>query len=77
MIGGSGNGEQNAPNKIPGIRDALALTRQMPRQHTDANVLTLGARMYPVPEAPGPYPGMTAVGWPAGQRGEGALTPVR
>ena len=39
MIGGSGNGEQIAPNKIPGIRDALALTRQMPRQHTDATAV--------------------------------------
>jgi ribose 5-phosphate isomerase B len=40
MIGGSGNGEQIAANKIPGIRAALAFTRQtarLPRQHNDAN----------------------------------------
>ena len=49
VIGGSGNGEQIASNKIPGIRAALAWTTetaQLARQHDDANVLSLGARMY-------------------------------
>jgi ribose 5-phosphate isomerase B len=49
VIGGSGNGEQIASNKIPGIRAALAWTdetAQLARQHNDANVLSLGARMY-------------------------------
>jgi ribose 5-phosphate isomerase B len=49
VIGGSGNGEQIASNKIPGIRAALAWTTetaQLARQHNDANVLSLGARMY-------------------------------
>ena len=49
VIGGSGNGEQIAANKIPGIRAALAWTdetAQLARQHNDANVLSLGARMY-------------------------------
>jgi ribose 5-phosphate isomerase B len=56
VIGGSGNGEQIAANKIPGIRAALAFTRQtaqLARQHNDANVLSLGARMYPADEAVG------------------------
>jgi ribose 5-phosphate isomerase B len=49
VIGGSGNGEQIASNKIPGIRAALAWTdetAQLARLHNDANVLSLGARMY-------------------------------
>jgi ribose 5-phosphate isomerase B len=49
VIGGSGNGEQIAANKIPGIRAALAWTvetARLARQHNDANVLSLGAREY-------------------------------
>ena len=54
VIGGSGNGEQIAANKIPGIRAALAWTdetAQLARQHNDANVLSLGARQYSVDES--------------------------
>ena len=42
MIGGSGNGEQIAANKVPGIRAALAWsveTAQLARQHNDAQVV--------------------------------------
>jgi len=56
VIGGSGNGEQIAANKVPGVRAALAWTAetaQLARQHNDANVLGLGARMYPVADAVG------------------------
>jgi ribose 5-phosphate isomerase B len=56
VIGGSGNGEQIAANKIPGIRAALAWTdetAQLARQHNNANVLSLGARMYPSDDAVG------------------------
>ena len=56
VIGGSGNGEQIASNKIPGIRAALAWTdetAQLARQHNDANVLSLGARMYDIDAAVG------------------------
>ena len=56
VIGGSGNGEQIAANKVPGIRAALAWTTetaQLARQHNDANVLSLGARMYPLDDAVG------------------------
>jgi ribose 5-phosphate isomerase B len=56
VIGGSGNGEQIAANKIPGIRAALAWTAetaQLARLHNDANVLSLGARMYDVDAAIG------------------------
>ena len=54
VIGGSGNGEQIAANKVPGIRAALAWTAEtarLARQHNDANVLSLGARMYEIDEA--------------------------
>jgi ribose 5-phosphate isomerase B len=56
VIGGSGNGEQIAANKVPGVRAALAWTTEtakLARQHNDANVLSLGARMYPQGDAIG------------------------
>ena len=49
VIGGSGNGEQIAANKVTGVRAALAYnleTATLARQHNDANVLGLGARMH-------------------------------
>jgi ribose 5-phosphate isomerase B len=49
VLGGSGNGEAIAANKVRGIRCALAFspdTARLAREHNDANVLSLGARMY-------------------------------
>ena len=54
VIGGSGNGEQIAANKIAGIRAALVWseeTARLARLHNDANVLGLGARMHPAADA--------------------------
>ena len=48
VIGGSGQGEQIAANKIPGVRAALCndlYTARMSREHNDANVLALGGRI--------------------------------
>lgn len=48
VFGGSGNGEAMAANKIRGIRAALChdvSTARLSRQHNDANVLTIGARV--------------------------------
>jgi ribose 5-phosphate isomerase B len=48
VIGGSGNGEAIAANKVPGVRCALcweSYTARMARMHNDANVLALGARV--------------------------------
>jgi ribose 5-phosphate isomerase B len=48
VIGGSGNGEQMAANKVWGIRAALCndlYTARYARLHNDANVLSLGARV--------------------------------
>ena len=54
VIGGSGNGEQIAANKVPGVRAALVWnteTAQLARQHNDANVVSIGARQHSVEEA--------------------------
>jgi ribose 5-phosphate isomerase B len=54
VIGGSGNGEQIAANKVPGARAALAWsvdTAQLARQHNDANVVAVGARQHTLDEA--------------------------
>ncbi|WP_026875241.1 ribose-5-phosphate isomerase [Jiangella gansuensis] len=50
VIGGSGNGEQMAANKVNGIRAALAWseeTARLAREHNDAQVVAIGARMHP------------------------------
>ena len=51
VLGGSGNGEQIAANKVRGIRCALCWsleTARLARQHNDANVIAIGERMVPV-----------------------------
>jgi ribose 5-phosphate isomerase B len=48
VIGGSGNGEAMVANKVAGIRCALChdvTTARLSREHNDANVLSLGARI--------------------------------
>jgi ribose 5-phosphate isomerase B len=47
VIGGSGNGEQIAANKVAGARAALAWsveTAVLAREHNDANLIGIGAR---------------------------------
>lgn len=54
VVGGSGNGEQIAANKVPGARAALAWsvdTAQLARAHNNANVAGLGARQHSEAEA--------------------------
>ena len=49
VIGGSGNGEQIAANKIKGVRAALAWsaeTAKLAREHNNANVVGIGGRMH-------------------------------
>jgi ribose 5-phosphate isomerase B len=51
VIGGSGNGEQIAANKVAGVRAALvwnADTAVLAREHNDANVISVGGRMHSV-----------------------------
>jgi ribose 5-phosphate isomerase B len=48
VLGGSGQGEQIAANKVRGVRAALCndlYTARMSREHNDANVLSIGARI--------------------------------
>jgi ribose 5-phosphate isomerase B len=54
VIGGSGNGEQIAANKVPGVRCALAWnpeTASLAREHNNAQLIGIGGRMHTVPEA--------------------------
>ena len=54
VIGGSGNGEQMAANKVKGVRAALAWsteTAALAREHNNAQVVSVGARMHTTDEA--------------------------
>jgi ribose 5-phosphate isomerase B len=54
VLGGSGNGEQMAANKVRGIRAALAYNvelAELARTHNDAQVISIGSRMSSVDEA--------------------------
>ncbi|MGD9955600.1 MAG: ribose-5-phosphate isomerase [Candidatus Nanopelagicales bacterium] len=49
VIGGSGNGEQIAANKVQGVRAALVWSveiAELARQHNNANVMGIGARQH-------------------------------
>ncbi len=49
MLGGSGNGEQIAANKVPGARCAMAWsveTAKLAREHNDAQLIGIGGRMH-------------------------------
>ena len=51
VLGGSGNGEQMAANKVKGIRAALAWsieTAKLARDHNNANVIAVGGRMHEI-----------------------------
>ncbi|PRY56343.1 ribose 5-phosphate isomerase B [Knoellia remsis] len=54
VLGGSGNGEQMAANKVEGVRAALCYNdelAQLAREHNDAQVISIGGRMNTVEEA--------------------------
>ncbi|TDW94850.1 MULTISPECIES: ribose-5-phosphate isomerase [Kribbella] len=56
VVGGSGNGEQIAANKVKGVRAVLAWstdTARLGREHNNANVISVGARMHSEKEATG------------------------
>lgn len=51
VIGGSGNGEQIAANKVRGVRSALVWSEEtavLAREHNDANVISVGGRLHPI-----------------------------
>lgn len=54
VLGGSGNGEAIVANRVRGVRCALCWNEEsarLGRQHNDANVISLGARMMPIETA--------------------------
>ena len=54
VLGGSGNGEQMAANKVAGIRAALCYNAdlaRLAREHNDAQIISMGGRMQPVEES--------------------------
>ncbi|GAA0946818.1 ribose-5-phosphate isomerase [Actinocorallia libanotica] len=54
VLGGSGNGEAIAANKVKGVRAALVwneATASLAREHNDANVISIGARQHSLAEA--------------------------
>ena len=54
VFGGSGNGEQIAANKVPGVRAALVWNREtavLAKEHNNANVCAIGARQHSIDEA--------------------------
>lgn len=54
VLGGSGNGEQMAANKVPGARCALAWsteTASLAREHNNAQLIGIGSRMHTTEEA--------------------------
>jgi ribose 5-phosphate isomerase B len=49
VLGGSGNGEQIAANKVKGVRAALVWsieTAKLAREHNNANVISIGGRLH-------------------------------
>ncbi len=54
VLGGSGNGEQIAANKVKGVRAGLAYNAELARltrEHNNANVLSIGGRMNTLEES--------------------------
>ena len=66
MLGGSGNGEQIAANKVPGARCALAWsveTATLAREHNNAQLIGIGARMHTVADALAIVDAFTTTPW--------------
>jgi ribose 5-phosphate isomerase B len=71
VLGGSGNGEQIAANKVPGIRCALGWsveTASLARQHNNAQVIGIGARMHPLPDALAIVDAFLTTAWSGAER---------
>jgi ribose 5-phosphate isomerase B len=54
VLGGSGNGEAIAANKVAGVRAAVVWseeTARLAREHNDANIISIGTRMHDVETA--------------------------
>lgn len=73
VLGGSGNGEQIAANKVPGARCALAWsveTAKLAREHNNAQLIGLGGRMHSEEEALAIVDAFIAQEWSEAERHE-------
>lgn len=71
VLGGSGNGEQIAANKVPGARCALAWsveTAELARQHNNAQLIGIGGRMHSTDEALAIVDAFLATPWSGEER---------
>ena len=71
VIGGSGNGEQMAANKVRGARAALAWSAEvasLARQHNNAQVVAVGARMHTTEEATAIVDAFLTTEWSGAER---------
>jgi ribose 5-phosphate isomerase B len=71
VLGGSGNGEQIAANKVPGVRCALAWsveTASLAREHNNAQLIGIGGRMHTVAEALAIVDAFVTTAWSQGER---------
>lgn len=71
VIGGSGNGEQIAANKVKGIRSALVWSEEtavLAREHNNANVIAVGGRLHPLEEMTRFIEIFLATGFPGDER---------
>jgi ribose 5-phosphate isomerase B len=80
VIGGSGNGEQIAANKVKGARAALAWsteTAALARQHNNAQIVSIGARMHAVGEATAIVETFLSTQWSEADRHQRRIDMVR
>ena len=80
VIGGSGNGEQIAANKVDGVRAALVWsveTARLARQHNDANVAGFGVRQHSAEEAMTILDAFIAESFSGDARHQGRIDQVR
>ena len=71
VIGGSGNGEQMAANKVKGVRSALVWSEEtavLAREHNDANVISVGGRMHSLEDMTRFVEVFLATGFPGDER---------
>lgn len=71
VLGGSGNGEQIAANKVPGARCALAWsveTAKLAREHNNAQLIGLGGRMHSEADALAIVDAFLATPWSEAER---------
>jgi ribose 5-phosphate isomerase B len=80
VVGGSGNGEQIAANKVAGVRAALAWNTEvaaLAREHNDANVISVGARLHAAAEAVAIVEKFLETGFSGGPRHERRIGQLR